>query len=126
MEPTGVDVDELIEFWTLLDEDPALLAGRQRRYGAGVRGAVLKHYSPPRPDHRLGVDPSGLSGPPRPRPLTAMLLGLTVATGVIDAVSIVGLGKGCVRVRLLRATFGSAVTGPITGLALTFGTDELP
>jgi hypothetical protein len=44
MEPTGVDVDELIEFWTLLDEDRALLA---RRRGATALGfAVLsKHYS---------------------------------------------------------------------------------
>ncbi len=44
MEPTGVDVDELIEFWTLLDEDRALLA---RRRGATALGfaVLLKHYS---------------------------------------------------------------------------------
>ena len=29
MEPTEVDVDELIEFWTLLDEDRELLAGKR-------------------------------------------------------------------------------------------------
>ena len=39
MEPTEVDVDELIEFWTLLDEDRELLAGK-RFDCAGVRVAV--------------------------------------------------------------------------------------
>ncbi len=29
METTAFDVDELIEFWTLLDEDRALLAGKR-------------------------------------------------------------------------------------------------
>jgi hypothetical protein len=44
MEPTGVDVDELIEFWTLLDEDRVLLAGRR---GAAALGfaVLLKYYS---------------------------------------------------------------------------------
>ncbi len=29
MEPTAVDLDELVEFWTVLDEDRALLAGKR-------------------------------------------------------------------------------------------------
>jgi len=36
MEPTEVDVDELIEFWTLLDEDRELLAGK--RGSTALRG----------------------------------------------------------------------------------------
>lgn len=42
MEPTGVDVDELIEFWTLLDEDRPLLAGK--RGGTALGFAVLLLY----------------------------------------------------------------------------------
>ena len=43
-EPTAFDVDELIEFWTLLDEDRALLAGKRGATALGF--AVLsKHYS---------------------------------------------------------------------------------
>ena len=37
MEPTEVDVDELIEFWTLLDEDRELLAGKRVRLRWGSR-----------------------------------------------------------------------------------------
>lgn len=44
MEPTGVDVDELIEFWTLLDEDRELLAGRRGATALGF-AVLLKHYS---------------------------------------------------------------------------------
>jgi hypothetical protein len=41
MEPTEVDVDELIEFWTLLDEDRELLQ-QAGRFGLapGPRGGV--------------------------------------------------------------------------------------
>jgi len=39
MEPIGVDVDELIEFWTLLDEDRALLVGKRGAKALGF--AVL-------------------------------------------------------------------------------------
>jgi hypothetical protein len=39
MEPTEVDVDELIEFWTLLDEDRELLAGKRSATALGF--AVL-------------------------------------------------------------------------------------
>ncbi len=44
MEPVGVDVDELIEFWTLLDEDRALLAGKRGATALGF-ALLLKHYS---------------------------------------------------------------------------------
>jgi len=44
MEPTGVDVDELIEFWTLLDEDRLLLAGRRGATALGF-AVLLKYYS---------------------------------------------------------------------------------
>jgi len=44
MEPTEVDVDELIEFWTLLDEDRELLAGRRGATALGF-AVLLKHYS---------------------------------------------------------------------------------
>jgi len=44
MELAEGDVDELIEFWTLLDEDRALLVGKR---GASALGfaLLLKHYS---------------------------------------------------------------------------------
>jgi len=44
MEPTEVDVDELIEFWTLLDEDRELLAGKRGSTALGF-ALLLKHYS---------------------------------------------------------------------------------
>lgn len=44
MEPVGVDVDELIEFWTLLDEDRELLAGKRGATALGF-ALLLKHYS---------------------------------------------------------------------------------
>ncbi len=44
MEPVDVDVDELIEFWTLLDEDRVLLAGRRGPTALGF-AVLLKHYS---------------------------------------------------------------------------------
>ena len=44
MEPTAFDVDELIEFWTLLDEDRALLAGKRGATALGF-AVLLKHYS---------------------------------------------------------------------------------
>ncbi len=44
MEPAGVDVDELIEFWTLLDEDRVLLAGRRGATALGF-AVLLKYYS---------------------------------------------------------------------------------
>jgi len=44
MEPTGVDVDELIEFWTLSDEDRALLAGQRGATALGF-AVLLMHYS---------------------------------------------------------------------------------
>ena len=44
MEPAAVDLDELVEFWTLLDEDRELLVGK--RGGSALAFAVLlKHYS---------------------------------------------------------------------------------
>jgi len=54
MEPAEGDVDELIEFWTVLDEDRDLLAGKR---GATALGFVLllKYYS------RQGRFPRGLS-----------------------------------------------------------------
>ena len=44
MEPTEVDVDDLIEFWTLLDEDRELLAGKRGSTALGF-ALLLKHYS---------------------------------------------------------------------------------
>jgi hypothetical protein len=44
MEPNAVDVDELIEFWTLLDEDRGLLAGKRGATALGF-AVLLKHYS---------------------------------------------------------------------------------
>ncbi|PZS39858.1 MAG: Tn3 family transposase, partial [Pseudonocardiales bacterium] len=44
MEPAGVDVDELIEFWTMLDEDRVLLAGRRGATALGF-AVLLKYYS---------------------------------------------------------------------------------
>ncbi len=44
MEPAGVDIDELIEFWTLLDEDRVLLAGRRGATALGF-AVLLKYYS---------------------------------------------------------------------------------
>lgn len=44
MEPTGVGVDELIEFWTLLDEDRPLLAGKRGATALGF-AVLLKHYT---------------------------------------------------------------------------------
>ena len=58
MEPTAFDVDELIEFWTLLDEDRALLAGKRGRYCALGFAVLLKHYS------RHGQFPRGRSEVP--------------------------------------------------------------
>jgi hypothetical protein len=54
MEPPGVDIDELIEFWTLLDEDRALLVGRRGATALGF-ALLLKHYS------RYGRFPRGRS-----------------------------------------------------------------
>ena len=57
MEPIGVDVDELIEFWTLLDEDRALLVGKRGATALGF-AVLLKHYS------RYGRFPRGRSEVP--------------------------------------------------------------
>jgi Transposase. len=57
MEPTAFDVDELIEFWTLLDEDRALLAGKRGATALGF-AVLLKHYS------RHGQFPRGRSEVP--------------------------------------------------------------
>lgn len=57
MEPTGFDVDELIEFWTLLDEDRPLLAGKRGATALGF-AVLLKHYS------RHGSFPRGRSEVP--------------------------------------------------------------
>ena len=57
MEPTAVDVDELIEFWTLLDEDRALLAGKRGATALGF-AVLLKH------DSRHGQFPRGRSEVP--------------------------------------------------------------
>lgn len=54
MEPAGFDVDEPIEFWTLLDEDRALLVGKRGATGLGF-AVLLKHYS------RYGRFPRGRS-----------------------------------------------------------------
>ena len=56
-EPTAFDVDELIEFWTLLDEDRALLAGKRGATALGF-AVLLKHYS------RHGQFPRGRSEVP--------------------------------------------------------------
>ena len=58
MEPTAFDVDELIEFWTLLDEDRALLAGKRGATALGF-AVLLKHYS-----RRHGQFPRGRSEVP--------------------------------------------------------------
>ncbi|MBA2725701.1 MAG: DUF4158 domain-containing protein, partial [Actinobacteria bacterium] len=57
MEPAGFDVDELIEFWTLLDEDRELLVGKRGATGLGF-AVLLKHYS------RYGRFPRGRSEVP--------------------------------------------------------------
>ena len=44
MESSAGDVDELIEFWTLLDEDRDLLAGKRGATALGF-ALLLKHYS---------------------------------------------------------------------------------
>jgi len=44
MKAAGVDVDEMIEFWTLLDEDRVLLAGRRGPTALGL-AVLLKYYS---------------------------------------------------------------------------------
>jgi hypothetical protein len=54
MDPASGDVDELIEFWTLLDEDRVLLAGRRGATALGF-AVLLKHYS------RYGRFPRGRS-----------------------------------------------------------------
>ncbi|BAS11182.1 transposase [Arthrobacter sp. Hiyo4] len=51
------DVDELVEFWTLLDEDRALLSGKRGATGLGF-ALLLKHYS------RYGRFPRGRSNVP--------------------------------------------------------------
>jgi hypothetical protein len=43
MEPTAGDVDELVEFWTLLDEDRELLGGNRGASSLGF-ALLLKHY----------------------------------------------------------------------------------
>ena len=53
MEPASVDVDELIEFCTLLDEDRVLLAGRRGATALGF-AVLLKYYS------RHGRFPAGV------------------------------------------------------------------
>src|SRR5664279_1948869 len=57
MEPTAFDVDEMIEFWTLLDEDRALLAGKRGATALGF-AVLLKH------DSRHGQFPRGRSEVP--------------------------------------------------------------
>jgi len=57
MEPAGFDVDELIEFWTLLDEDRDLLVGKRGATALGF-ALLLKHYS------RYGRFPRGRSEVP--------------------------------------------------------------
>src|SRR4051812_6101731 len=44
MESVSDDVGELVEFWTLLDEDRALLGGRRGATALGF-ALLLKHYS---------------------------------------------------------------------------------
>jgi hypothetical protein len=57
MELARVDVDELIEFWSLLDEDRPLLAGKRGATALGF-AVLLKHYT------RLGRFPRGRSEVP--------------------------------------------------------------
>ena len=57
MEPTAGDVDELVEFWTLLDEDRELLGGKRGASSLGF-ALLLKHYS------RYGRFPRGRSDLP--------------------------------------------------------------
>jgi hypothetical protein len=54
MDAAAGDVDELVEFWTLLDEDRALLVGRRGAPALGF-AMLLKYYS------RFGRFPSGRS-----------------------------------------------------------------
>ncbi len=44
MEHLTDDVDEMVEFWTLLDEDRVLLEGRRGATALGF-ALLLKHYS---------------------------------------------------------------------------------
>ena len=53
MEPTAGDVDELVEFWTLLDEDRELLGGNRGASSLGF-ALLLKHYK--RIKHAAGAD----------------------------------------------------------------------
>ena len=53
MEPTSGDVDELVEFWTLLDEDRELLGGNRGASSLGF-ALLLKHYK--RIKHAAGAD----------------------------------------------------------------------
>jgi hypothetical protein len=57
MELARVDVDELIEFWSLLDDDRPLLAGKRGATALGF-AVLLKHYT------RLGRFPRGRSEVP--------------------------------------------------------------
>ncbi len=59
MELAEGDVDELIEFWTLLDEDRELLIGKR---GASALGfaLLLKYYS------HVGRFPRGARTSPKP------------------------------------------------------------
>lgn len=57
MEPTAGDVDELVEFWTLLDEDRELIGGKRGASSLGF-ALLLKHYS------RYGRFPRGRSDLP--------------------------------------------------------------
>src|ERR1017187_9253226 len=57
MELIAGDVDELIEFWTLLDEDRELVAGKRGATALGF-ALLLKHYS------RHGRFPRGRSDLP--------------------------------------------------------------
>jgi TnpA family transposase len=54
MDHFACDVDELVEFWTLLDEDRELLTGKRGATGLGF-ALLLKHYS------RYGRFPRGRS-----------------------------------------------------------------
>ena len=44
MDPAGVDVDELVEFWTLLEIDREQLIGKRGATALGF-ALPLKHYS---------------------------------------------------------------------------------
>ena len=57
MEPVAVDLDELVEFWTLLDEDRAVLVGKRDAPALGF-ALLLKFYS------RHGRFPRGRSDLP--------------------------------------------------------------